>query len=286
MLTIFSVPKPFKKHTGIIQKNAIKSWQSLPIQKEIILLGDEQGTQKTATKLNLRHTPQIKTNSHNTPLLDDIFKKAQTHAKYSTLCYINTDIILLDNFTQAVKETINKFPSFLLSGQRTNLEIKNLLSFSPSWQQTLLNSFPKSPSKKPTWIDYFVFPKNTFSNIPSFALGRTFWDKWLLWQAKNKHIPLIDASKKITAIHQKHDYSHTLEGTKKVWRGTEAKKNLQLAGGWSHGLSLNQANYLLTQKGFIKNKPKLKTNLNLLFRKTIDLNPLLQNLAFIFRPLP
>jgi hypothetical protein len=44
MLTIFAIPKPFRGHIGVIQRNAICSWLELRQACEIILLGDDEGT--------------------------------------------------------------------------------------------------------------------------------------------------------------------------------------------------------------------------------------------------
>jgi hypothetical protein len=43
MLTIFSTPKPFHGHSGIIQRNALKSWTLLHPDVEVILFGIEDG---------------------------------------------------------------------------------------------------------------------------------------------------------------------------------------------------------------------------------------------------
>ena len=42
MITIFSTPKPFRGHIGVIQRNALKSWTLLHPDVEMILFGDER----------------------------------------------------------------------------------------------------------------------------------------------------------------------------------------------------------------------------------------------------
>ena len=41
MLTLFTIPKVFRGHIGVIQRNAIKSWTLLRPACEVVLLGDE-----------------------------------------------------------------------------------------------------------------------------------------------------------------------------------------------------------------------------------------------------
>ena len=74
MLTIFTVPKPFKEHIGVIQRNAIYSWTQLP-GCEIILFGDDDGVAETAEEFGVKHVSDIEKNEHGTPLLDFVFEK-------------------------------------------------------------------------------------------------------------------------------------------------------------------------------------------------------------------
>src|SRR5438876_11556063 len=102
MLTLFAIPKPFRGHIAVIQRNAIMSWTLLQPRPEVILFGDEEGTAEICRELGLRHAPAVERNEFGTPLLDDLFRKAEEQASYATLCYVNSDILLLDDFSKAV----------------------------------------------------------------------------------------------------------------------------------------------------------------------------------------
>src|SRR5207244_10609033 len=102
MLTIFSTLKPFKGHIGIIQRNAIASWALLHPRPEIILFGNEEGTAEAAMDIGALHVSQVARNEFGTPLLNDLFQKAEQLASHQTLCYVNADILLLDDFSEAV----------------------------------------------------------------------------------------------------------------------------------------------------------------------------------------
>ena len=73
MLTIFTVPKPFDGHIGIIQRNAIQSWRCLRPACEVILCGDEPGTAETAAALGTDRIPAVDRNEFGTPLLSSVF---------------------------------------------------------------------------------------------------------------------------------------------------------------------------------------------------------------------
>jgi hypothetical protein len=51
MLTLFTTAKPFEGHSGVIQRNALKSWKLLHPDIEIILFGDDAGGAELAREL-------------------------------------------------------------------------------------------------------------------------------------------------------------------------------------------------------------------------------------------
>ncbi len=54
MLTFFTTAKPFVGHIDIIQRNAIRSWQKLHPDVEIILMGDDAGAAEVCAEMGLR----------------------------------------------------------------------------------------------------------------------------------------------------------------------------------------------------------------------------------------
>ena len=81
MITFFTIPKPFKDHISVIQRNAIISWSQLHPDCEIILYGDEEGIKEIADEFGLIHIPDIEKNEYGTPFLDFVFNDAQARAK-------------------------------------------------------------------------------------------------------------------------------------------------------------------------------------------------------------
>src|SRR6516162_9243145 len=104
MITIFAVPKVFRGHTAIIQRNAITSWTLLRPRPEIILFGIESGTEEICRERGLQHIPEVSCSAFGAPLLRDLFQKAQRSAKHDLLCYVNSDIMLLNDFSIAARE--------------------------------------------------------------------------------------------------------------------------------------------------------------------------------------
>jgi len=242
MLTIFTVPKPFVGHIKIIQRNAIQSWLKLSINCEIILFGDEIGVAQIAKEFNIRHISKISLNKFGTPLINEVFLKAQKVAQYQRLVYINADIILMSDFIQAVQYIDN--PLFIMAGRRWDIEVKEEINFNEiDWENKLHSRIVKDGKFHGfSGIDYFVFPRGLLINLPPFAVGRPGWDNWLIYHAHSINVPVIDASDVITVIHQNH---------KPIYRSKhkEVQKNLELTGSFSNMCTLRDADWILTHRG-------------------------------------
>jgi hypothetical protein len=262
MLTIFATPKPFRGHIAVIQRNAIRSWTLLRPACEIILMGKDDGTAEIAAEFGLQHVPDIARNTSGTPLVSDLFKQAQQLSVRDLFCYVNSDIILMSDFMQALQRVIDRKSRFLLVGHRWNLEVKELLEFKPDWEEKLRNQVRKLGTLAGVMsIDFFVFPRDLLGEIPPFAVGRPTWDNWMLYRARSLSVPLIDATPVLMAVHQNHDYSHP-QGKAGIWNGDEALANNKLAGGQLHMFSLIDATHSLTPQ-----KLRLKYDLDHLLRR-------------------
>ncbi|NJP08452.1 MAG: hypothetical protein HC866_02400 [Leptolyngbyaceae cyanobacterium RU_5_1] len=249
MLTLFAIPKSFRGHIDIIQRNAIRSWTLLRPQPEVILLGDDEGTADVAQEFNLKHIPEIERNEYGTPLMSSMFKCAQQLGQGTLFAYVNADIVLMDDFMQGVQQV--PFKQFMLTGQRWNLDVTEAIAFDSTWEQRLHDRVAQSGNLEgPQAMDYFVFSRNTYTEIPPFAIGRLCWDNWMLYRALSLNIPLIDATGAITVVHQNHDYNHHPQGKQGVFFGQEAERNLQLLGGKHHTyFMLDLATWQITAQG-------------------------------------
>ena len=268
MFTLFTTPKPFRGHIATIQRNAIRSWTLLRPKPEIIVFGDEAGVAEIAHELGLPHVPDVARNEYGTPLLSDIFAKAQSMASQKLLCFINADIILMNDTVEAARRI--PFPQFLMSGQRWEVAINEDWEYSAGWEGRLrLYVQEHGRLRGPDAMDYFIFPGSLNVELPPFAVGRIGWDNWFVSYARNRKIPVVDASEAIMAVHQNHDYAHIRTdiadepGGMQAWaRGPEARRNLEIAGyadvleGVYAGLyTLQDATWRFTAQGDIKPLP-------------------------------
>jgi len=256
VLTLFTIPKSFKGHIEVIQRNAIQSWKRLHAEIEIILFGTDEGVAEIAREFGVRHEPHVERNEFGTILLNSVFTRAQQMARYDAVCYVNCDIILLPEFCSAIDTVTAAHTAFLTVGQRTDVDIFNPWPFErPTWQAELRDFAARhGKMRPPNWIDYFAFSRGLYGpELPPFAIGRTHWDDWLVWKVLASKKPVVDATPVVLAAHQNHDYNHHPQGEAGVWKGIEAGQNSQLAGGWKNLRTIAHASEILRPEGLQPN---------------------------------
>lgn len=254
MVSFFSVPKAFKGHIDVIQQNAIRSWLQILPPENIFLMGDDDGISDVAASYQLNHIGQLKSHEKYTvPLLSDIFKRAIEACQTPYVCYINTDIILCDDFKRAVETVLAQKQNVMMVSSRYNLDItqpieemsSDILAQLRSEALKLGDMYPAGGT------DFFLAPKGVFADIPEFLLGRGYWDNWLMYRAKKKGAALIDTTADVVAIHQNHDYSH-IEGIvadrnslEIVLKAEQGEYNYKIAGGKKTIYTNYDADYIL-----------------------------------------
>jgi hypothetical protein len=143
-------------------------------------------------------------------------------------------------------------------GECSNLDLRTPVSFGdPSWQAQILRQVSDSAVPRGSWyIDYFVFSRDLYHDLPPFAVGRAGFDNWLVWQARALGATVVNASRVVTAVHQQHDYSHVRGGREWSYRGPEAVRNVQLAGGREHLHCIGHASHVLTSRSLRRQRPR------------------------------
>lgn len=203
MFTMFAAPRPFEDLHQLWQENAIASWTMLKPRPRILLFGNERGIAKIAKKYGCEHIRHIDRNKWGTPLVGSLFSKAQALATTPLLCYSNADIIYTQSLIDATKMCSEAFEEFLLVGKRFDSNIRHKLLFKGKWQKNIWEyAIARGRHHSLQGEDYFVFTKGLFTNVPQFALGRSAWDNWLVFDVTKRGLPTIDGVAIIRAIHQ------------------------------------------------------------------------------------
>jgi hypothetical protein len=256
MLTIFSIPKAFAGHIGVIQRNAITSWKCLEPEPEIILLGNEDGVGEIVREFGLGWIPDIETTRYGTPLLGDGFQKVGAMARNPLLVYVNCDIMFTPSLIDSLQQV--NYPRFLAVGRRTNIDLATAVAAGEMKDPAVLRQLAAAGTlETPFAIDYFIFPACCeLLQIPMFAVGRPGWDNWMLYNALARHLPLIETTAAIHALHQNHHYHHVPMQRGTTWEGPEADYNRVLAGCAERlRFSLLDATHRLTASGEVVANP-------------------------------
>ncbi len=252
MLTIFSTPKPFEGSAGVHQRNAITSWTLLRPRPHIMVLGDEPGASEICAEFDLLHVPEVERNGQGAPLVSDLFTQAQRLARGEVLCYVNSDIVLMNDFMEGFRQILAWRGSrpFLAIGTRWNVSIPELMDFSSDWEKRLCRAVEgDGEASGPGTIDYFVFSRDLYGPIPPFAVGRPYWDPWMVYAAWKIGALVIDITASVTAVHQRHDYGHYPGGINRLYAGEEGRRNRALAGNAAISFGLRDATHVTTARG-------------------------------------
>ncbi len=250
MITIFTAPKRFDGHIGLIQRNAIRSWKLLAAGVEVILFGDDTGVSELAQEIGVRHQPEVARNEYGTPLLDSIFSCVEQTAAHDIVCYVNADIIILSDFMQMLRMLKGK--QWLVVGRRWDLDVTELVDFGRAdWEYQLRSALMQEGRIHPPYgSDYFVYARGGLGRqLPPFAVGRKGWDNWVIYNARRNGTPVIDATVVATVVHQNHGYSHVPKGTGISYLGPESDANAALADETCFHFDLEDATHRITTAG-------------------------------------
>jgi len=255
MLTLFTTPKPFRGHIDVIQRNALASWKNLWPDIQVVVFGEEEGAAEACDELGFQHEPNVETTYTGMKRIDRIFHRAEELAQHPFLCYCNCDIILPSQFARAVERVCRNHRKFLMVGRRWDTPITEVCRpYSEAIEDGLIQFAHASGVQQPGYsVDYFLFSRGLYAEMPPLVIGRIWWDHWLVWHARDAGADVVDVSSEVTAIHQNHDYGYHPEGAKGVWNDEQAVANYNNAGGRWHLYTIDDATSILESNGERRN---------------------------------
>lgn len=229
MISFLSSPKAFIGETGVIQRNAIRSWQNVHPDAEITIYGNSTNAYEVCEELGVCCVSDVLCSPSGVPYFNSIVEHARIHARHDVQCYLNCDILMTKDMIKAV--SCIDFPRYLVVGQRLDL-VSGVQIDTTSNKLTIdlqkLNSKNKVSLHGSTGMDYFIFPRGMWEALPPLVIGRGGYDGALLAFCLRNKIPMVNATLAFPALHQFHDYGHVPGGLKTVIEGRDAKNNLLL----------------------------------------------------------
>jgi hypothetical protein len=250
MITIFATFRPFNHaHFGLIQRNAIGSWLKLNPKPQILVMGNEQGSKEICEEFQLTHVPDIAVSEYGTPMIDDMFKKAQELTVNNLLLLTSCDIILFQDNLEIANVLLSDSNNFMATLRRSDAAITEPINFEEqNWEEKVKQN---STLGHPGAGDFFLFPKTFYSEgIPPFTIGRASVDNWLIYEAVRLG-KCVDLTAATQIIHQNHDHSH-VGGFHNLVNGEEFKINRKLGEGKM--LEIINSNWIMTEDRKVKKR--------------------------------
>jgi hypothetical protein len=246
-LTIISIPLSFVGPARRRQINAIASWKNLGPRVAVVLYGREDGVSEVSHEVGAVNVADVRTNLNGTPLVNDVMAHAASHLSSRFLMFANSDMMFCQDLLASLD--LIALDRFLVVGNRINIDIEEDLDFSTSDTASRMRerALRDGIMQPPVGSDYFIFPRMIHWQMPDLAVGRLGWDNWMMFRARQMHVPLVDATKSITAVHQNHNYGHvrSRKPGEGVVPGVEDSANWALAGGVEAIFTLWDVDYVL-----------------------------------------
>jgi hypothetical protein len=85
--------------------------------------------------------------------------------------------------------------------------------------------------------------------MPQFAIGRPYWDDWMVYAARKARARVIDITPVTRLVHQRHDYGHIPGGQTGLYENEEAHRNRTLAGPAAIDFGLRDATHVVRPDG-------------------------------------
>ena len=252
LMTMFTT---FKKseQKRIIYENTIRIWQLLwpeviPILFTELNRSDPKTLAHYAVQQGWHVLPVPKTSPRGIPVLRHMFLEAQKRFNTAFYCYANGDILFDRNLTDTVRflQTAlrgRRSHKLLVIGQRRNWSLKEETYLTELLE---VGHYTKNSSLFITDAqDYFLTTRDGYPwrSIPDFVVGRVGYDNWIVVTALVKHIPVVDATATVTALHQTGRDGNEAGRQSK----SEATINLRLAQGFEYGLGHSTCAQFATQ---------------------------------------
>ena len=118
---------------------------------------------------------------------------------------------------------------------------------------------------RPSGMDYFMFRRGMFRDLPHTLMGRAHCDSALVAYCERRDIPVIDASFALKVEHQFHDYGHVKGGKTEVWCGEQALENMRENGLRPFGPHCVDASHTLLPDG------RIVSNIRMSFLRRLEI---------------
>jgi hypothetical protein len=224
MNKIISLVTAFKKFKGVydrIQTAAMYSWKVNDLQ--VIAPVNEVDTKTVCQEYS--YTTLIEGVKRGrelgyatqSPILKDLIKKALPMTKTSMVAFLNSDIILLEDFSKKIERIFDKYGyDIFITGTRYDIQLNYRVNDAKSYEK--VQHEPRTMFDTVTSSDIFITSKflwrKIIAEMPEFILGRYCWDNWLHLYVHINKLKKFNCTQALPVLHPIHGNEHIYQQEK------------------------------------------------------------------------
>lgn len=221
-ITFITAFRKFRPPFDKIQHSALYSWRYNGIR--VIAPTNEIGIKEACAGYdNILLINDVKRGrelgfSTQSPIVPDLIAKALPVAPTTMVAYINSDVIITENFVDKIQKMVDKYGYDVYAvGSRFEIDLKEYVNTPESYKKVLEQE--REPYDDSTSSDIFIASKFTWRKIihemPEYILGRWGWDNYLHMMAEIHKLKKKNCSDVMPILHCKHTFHHIFAQEKK-----------------------------------------------------------------------
>lgn len=222
MITFITAFRKFRPPFGMIQHSALYSWKVNGIP--VIAPANEVDTEGVCAGYdNITLIDGVKRGREigfptQSPIVPDLIGKALPFVDTTMVAYINSDIIITENFVEKIQQIIDKYGYDIFGvSSRNEIDLKEYVNTPESYKAVLEQE--RQAYDDSTSSDLFLASKFTWrkviSEMPDYILGRWGWDNYLHMMGEIYSLKKYNCSDALQILHCKHTFHHIYAQEKK-----------------------------------------------------------------------
>jgi hypothetical protein len=221
-ITFITAFRKFRSPFDMIQHSAMYSWKVNGIP--VIAPTNEVDTKGACDAYdNITLIDGVKRGREigfptQSPIVPDLIAKALPVADTTMVAYINSDIIITENFAEKIQQMIDKYGyDIFTAGSRNEIDLIGYANTPETYKKVLEQE--REVYDDSTSSDLFIASKFTWRKIikdmPEYILGRWGWDNYLHMMGEVLKLKKYNCSDVLPILHCKHTFHHIFAQEKK-----------------------------------------------------------------------
>jgi hypothetical protein len=208
-ISFITALKKFDEEFGPIQRSALYSWGANAVP--VYAISDELYTYAGLTTLEGVKTGRDLKFKTSSPLINDLIKQALPKISTPLVGFINSDIIILEDFADKIAQIVLKYgPDIFMTGTRYQIKLPYEVDSPESYAR--IQGEERRIYDEMSSADIFIASKEFYAKMadamPNFIMGRYAWDNWIHTYAEINIKEKYNCTKVLPTLHCVHSIEH------------------------------------------------------------------------------